>query len=208
MKTRRPKAFSLLEVVAAIGVFAVGMIAVLGLFTPTAKSVGEIADADASSKVASAVRTKLQSLGPAALVPLLKNAKASGHELTEADARPDYDLTKDPQLLFVSRDGTKVGLYNDPIWIDPVTRQPSDLEKFFEVALIRNDALSPVAADAAVPPPLLYAYTARVRWPAFVPDSTPGNLRRAVQAGANPTGAVRFDHGLKHVLFFSGTVTR
>ena len=113
MKTRRPKAFSLLEVVAAIGVFAVGMIAVLGLFTPTAKSVGEIADADASSKVASAVRTKLQSLGPAALVPLLKNAKASGHELTEADARPDYDLTKDPQLLFVSRDGTNMFDYFD-----------------------------------------------------------------------------------------------
>lgn len=185
------------------------MIAVLGLFTPVAKSVGGITDADASAKVADTLRAKLQSLGPAGVVPLLKNSKSGGgHELTDNDLKTDYDLSKDAQLLFASRDGTKIGPYNDPVWIDPTTRQPSDAEKFFEIALIRNDTLSPVAAEApdAAAPPLVYAYTARVRWPAYVPDST--NARRAVQAGANPTGVVRFDHSLKQVLFFTGTVTR
>jgi type II secretory pathway pseudopilin PulG len=206
MRTGKTIAFSLIEVVAAVGVFAVGMVAVLSLFTPVAKSIGSVADADASAKVADLVRMKLQTLGPSGLVPLLKNAKSSGHELTDADAKSDYDLTKDAQLLFASRDGTKIGLYSDSVWIDPSTRQPSDVEKFFEIALIRNETLSPVAADSATPPPIVYAYTARVRWPAFVPDAT--NARRAVQAGANPSGTVRFDHSLKQVLFFSGTVTR
>ena len=201
-------AFSLIEVVAAIGVFAVGMVAVLGLFTPVAKSVSGVADADASTKVADVLRTRLQGLGPAPVTPLLKNAKATGHELTDSDNKPDYDLTKEAQLLFASRDGTKIGLYNDPIWNDPTTRQPSDAEKYFEIALIRNEAVSPVAADTATPPPIVYAYTARVRWPEFVPDSAPGNARRAVQTGANPTGTVRFDHSQKQVLFFTGCVMR
>lgn len=201
-------AFSLIEVVAAVGIFAVGMIAVLGLFTPVAKSVGAVADSDASAKVADLLRTRLQALGADGLVPLLKKAKASGHELTDSDASPAYDITKDAQLLFASRDGTKIGFYNDPIWIDPLTRRPSDLEKFFEIALIRNETLSPVDADTATPPPLLYAYTARLRWPAFVPDSTPGNTRLAIPMGSNPTAAVRFDHSQKQVLFFTGSVAR
>jgi len=198
----------LIEVVAAVGIFAIGMIAVLGLFTPVAKSVGGVADADASAKVADLLRTKLQALGSDGLTPLLKKAVAGGHELTVTDAKSDYDITKDPQLLFASRDGTKVGLYSDPIWNDPVTRRPSDLEKFFEIALIRNETLSPAAGDAATPPPIVYAYTARLRWPAFVADATPGNARLALPFGFNPSGAVRFDHSQKQVLFFTGTVTR
>jgi prepilin-type N-terminal cleavage/methylation domain-containing protein len=205
---RRRRAFSLIEVVAAVGIFAVGMIAVLGLFTPVAKSVGNVADSDASAKVADLLRLKLQTLGPDGLIPLLKNAKAAGHELTDADAKADYNIITDTQLLFASRDGTKIGGYADPIWIDPATRQPTDLEKFFEIALIRNEALSPVAGDTATPLPLVYAYTARVRWPAFVPDATPGNTRRALPTGANPTGTVRYDHSSKQVLFFTGTVMR
>jgi prepilin-type N-terminal cleavage/methylation domain-containing protein len=206
---RHRRAFSLIEVVAAVGIFAIGMVAVLGLFTPVAKSVGGVADADASAVVADLLRTKLQALGPAGVIPLLKNAKTGGgHELTDADAKTDYDITKDPQLLFASRDGTKIGAYNDPVWIDPATRQPSDLDKFFEIALLRNDTLSPAAADAADPAPLVLAYTARLRWPAFVADSTPGNTRRALPAGSNPTGTIRFDHSQKQVLYFTGSVVR
>ena len=200
--------FSLIEVVAAVGIFAIGMIAVLGLFTPVAKSVGSLADADASAKVSDLLRAKLQSMGTDAVIPLLKNSKAGGHDLTSTDAKPDYDIRTDVQLLFASRDGTKIGSYSDTVWNDPVTRQPSDLDKFFEIALIRNETLSPVASDTATPPPLVLAYTARIRWPAFTPDATPGNRRLALPTGANPTGTVRFDHSQKQVLFFAGSVTR
>lgn len=208
---RHRRAFSLLEVVAAIGIFAIGMVAVIGLFAPVAKSVGGTADAEAAANVADLLRSRLQGMGISAATLLLKSSTAKSHELTDADAKPDYDITKDAQLLFASRDGTRIGGYNDPVWRDPVTLQPSDTGKFFEIALVRNETLSPVPvsdADPAPPPPLVLAYTARIRWPAFVPDATPTNSRRALPAGFNPSGAVRFDHSQKQAVFFAGSVTR
>lgn len=198
----RRRAFSLLEVVAAIGIFAVGMVAVIGLFAPVAKSVGDTADAEAAANVADLLREKLQGRGLPATAALLKNSTEKSHELTVADAKPDYDITKDTQLLFASRDGTKIGAYADALW------GGIDTEKFFEIALIRNETLSPVSADTATPPPIMLAYTARIRWQAFVPDATPTNLRRALPAGFNPTGTVRFDHGQKRSIFLAGTVTQ
>lgn len=202
------RAFSLLEVVAAVGIFAIGMVAVIGLFAPVAKSVGDTADAEAAANVADLLRGKLQALGVPAVTLLLKSATAKSHELVDADAKSDYDIRTDLRLLFASRDGTKIGSYADPVWIDPATRQPSDVEKFFEIALVRNETLSPVAADTAAAPPLVLAYTARIRWPAFVPDATPTNQRHALPLGFNPTGTVRFDHSQKQALFLAGTVTR
>lgn len=205
---RHCRAFSLLEVVAAVGIFAIGMVAVIGLFAPVAKSVGNTADAEAAANVADLLRGRLQGMGISAAALLLKNSTAKSHELVDADAKPDYDITKDAQLLFASRDGTKIGGYADPIWIDPATRQPSDVDKFFEIALMRNETLSPLVADTATPPPLVLAYTARIRWQAFVPDATPTNQRHALPLGFNPSGTVRFDHSQKQSLFLAGTVTR
>jgi hypothetical protein len=51
----------------------------------------------------------------------------------------------------------------------------------------------------------LLAYTARVRWPAFVPLA---GSTTAIQVGANPGTSVPFDHSQKQVMFFSGAVTR
>ena len=199
-------AFSLIEVLAAVGIFAVGMFAVLGLLTPVAKSVGDVADADASAKVSESLRAFLKARGVDALTPLLKNSNAKGHELTDADAKTDYDITKDAQLIFASRDGVKIGLYGDPVWIDPSSKRPVDTDKFFEIALIRNEAISPNAtADKTA---AVVGYTARIRWPAFTPDATPGNTRLALPTGANPTGTVRFDHSSKQATYCSGAVTR
>ena len=44
----------------------------------------------------------------------------------------------------------------------------------------------------------------RIRWPAFVALSGAG----AQQVGANPAGAVRFDHSSKLSLFVAGAVKR
>jgi hypothetical protein len=88
-------------------------------------------------------------------------------------------------------------------------RAMANADKFFEIELIRNESLSPKppaeAPDPAPAPPLLLAYTMRIRWPSFLPG--PGGT--AVQVGANPSGgAVTFDHSKKQVLFFTGTISR
>ncbi len=214
---RARAAFSLIEVIVAIGIFAIGMVAIIGLFAPVARSVADTADADRAARVADALRLKLRSLPLDYIAKqLLKTGTSSGHPLTQADARSDYQLSTDTQLLFASSDGTKIGTYADPIWIDPTTRRNSDREKFFEIALIRNETLSPppststnaAGATVTVSPDdtaAFLAYTARFRWPAYIGD---GTATGTLQFGANPSGPVRFDHGKKSVLFFSGTVAR
>jgi type II secretory pathway pseudopilin PulG len=208
-------AFSLLEVVVAVGVFAIGIVAILALFAPAAKSVSANAEAEAAAAVAQALAADLQrrvvSADPdpfAAVTALLKKSTAAGgHELTADNARADYDIARDPQLLFANRDGTKIGTFADTtVWGTP----NSNREKFFEIALIRNETLSPPADPAADPPvnpdatAAFIAYTARIRWPAFVALSGAG----AQQVGANPAGAVRFDHSSKLSLFVAGAVQR
>jgi prepilin-type N-terminal cleavage/methylation domain-containing protein len=209
---RRGRGFNLLEVVAAVGIFAIGMVAVLALFAPVATSVTGLADAEAATKVSEALRAQLQSIRPdpvGAVALLLKSSTTTGHQLTTDNANPNYDISKDTQLLFASRDGTKLAAYGDALWTIATgtnTRpHPSDLEKFFEITLIRNEAISPndPTLDASA---LVLAYTVRVRWPAFVPDPT--NARDAVIFGSNTGGNVRFDYSQKGVLYFSGTVTR
>lgn len=211
----RRDAFSLLEVVVAIGIFAAGMLGVVALFTPVARSVSASADAEAAARVSDALKMKLQSMPFLEVTALLKVSNGARHALTDTDARSDYNPATDAQILFASRDGGKVGTYSDPVWIDPVTNRNSDREKFFEIALIRNETLSPLVV--ATPPAegepapanpdataYLLAYTARVRWPAFVKQGGAG----AIQVGSNPAATLRFDHSSKQVLFFTGSVTR
>ncbi|MCX6951198.1 MAG: hypothetical protein NTV51_03300 [Verrucomicrobia bacterium] len=213
--TGRSSAFSLLEVVAAVGIFAIGMVAVVGLFAPVAKSVSNLADTEAATNVAGLLSDHLRRQPFLDVAALLKvSTGANTHQLTDADNAPNStaaDPTKDTQLLFASRDGTKIGAYNDPVWAN------LDVEKYFEIALIRREEVSPTPttttdADGVVTvnnpdsAAAFLAYTARVRWPAFVPDAT--STRRALPAGYNPSGNLRFDNSLKQVFFFSGTVPR
>src|SRR5688572_30724993 len=54
--------FSLLEVVAAVAIFAIGMVAVLGLFAPVAKSISTVSDSEAAARVADGVKARLRNL--------------------------------------------------------------------------------------------------------------------------------------------------
>ena len=67
----RRTAFSLIEVVAAVGIFAIGMVAVIGLFAPVAKSVGSLADAEAATNVAGLLTARLQGQDIAAVGKLM-----------------------------------------------------------------------------------------------------------------------------------------
>lgn len=209
-------AFSLIEVVAAVAIFAVGMVAMLGLFAPVTKSVATVGDAEAAARVADAVRARLAALPFDTAVSLIQTPGNVRKNDGDGAYNPN-DGTKHPYVLFGKLNG-EVGVYDRaevrPNWRDANNQIVANADKFFEIDLIRNETLSPlpkapaegegpVVAPAPVP---FVAYTIRVRWPAFIPQPAGG----AVQVGANPGagGPVPFDHSRKQVLFFTGVIRR
>ncbi len=208
-------AFSLLEVVAAVGVFAIGMVGVISLLAPVTKSIASVAEAEAAARVADAVRARVQALGFDRGVTLIQDIAT----VRKNDADPAYNPNAGaahPQVLFGKLTG-EVAFYDATAktWRDydysanvasaaasgPVQRTLADVDKFFEIDLIRNETLSPKANDATAP---MIAYVIRVRWPAFVATSA----TTAVQSGQSSGSQVPFDQSKKQVLFLTGTLQR
>lgn len=54
------KAFSLVEVVVAVGVFGIAVVALLGVLTATGKTVGDLSDSDAAAKLAANVESEMR----------------------------------------------------------------------------------------------------------------------------------------------------
>ncbi|MBI4623278.1 MAG: hypothetical protein HY736_08680 [Verrucomicrobia bacterium] len=198
-------AFSLLEVVAAVAIFTVGMVAVLGLFAPITSSVASVTYAEAAARVADAIRARLKLLPFDTAVALIQDVATV--RANDADGRYDpNDGAKHPAVVFGRLNG-EVGIY-DPAegrksWRDSADRVIANADKFFEIDLIRNEQLSPRGNDATA---AMVAFNVRIRWPAFQASSSGA----AVQVGANPGGGgpVPFDHSKKQVLFFTGYITR
>jgi len=190
-----------------VAIFAIGMVGVLGMFAPVAKSVSTVADAEAAARVAEAVRARLQALPYDQALALIQEPADVRRKDGDGAYNPN-DGTMHPAVLFGRLSGD-VGIYNPAegrmAWYGssvPTPQRMPDTEKFFEIELIRNEALTPKADDATA---AMVAYTMRVRWPAFVMTSP----TTAVQFGQNPAGgAVPFDHGRKQVLFFTGSIMR
>jgi prepilin-type N-terminal cleavage/methylation domain-containing protein len=199
--------FSLLEVVAAVAIFAVGMVAVLGLFAPVAKSISTVSDSEAAARVADGIKARLRNLPFDLALSLIQEVDDVRRNDGDGAYNPN-DGTRHPAVLFGKLSGD-VGIYDAAegrrAWYDssvPTPQRMTDAEKFFEIDLIRNDTLSPKSGDATA---AMVAYTMRVRWPAFVMTSP----TTAVQSGQNPAGgAVPFDHSRKQVVFFTGAIMR
>lgn len=207
-----PAAFTLLEVVAAVAVFAVGAVGVAALMAPVARTVGTSSDLEAAARVVEALRAKLHTMPTAEALALLKKSNGTQrHELTDADQRADYNPAADAQILYANRDGSKIGTYASSVWFASGRNQ--DVEKYFEIALIRNEALSPLPSSPTeeLPSPPnpddtapVIAYVARLRWPAFIRQSA----TTAVQSADNAGGLVRYDHSMKQSFFVTGTIQR
>jgi type II secretory pathway pseudopilin PulG len=152
----RAAAFSLVEVVVAIGIFAIAIVSVIGLLVPIRNSVAEVASSDDASRLAAVIQSQVQALGFSALA--------------RTDATPaGQDFLNSPPAdgIYASRDGTKVGRGNDTTkWGSPV----SNAEKYFKVELIRNTTLSPDTAANDTSAGSL-AFTIKLTWPAFVGDT-------------------------------------
>lgn len=208
---RGPAGFSLIEVIAAVVIFAIGMISVLGLYGPLTKSVAAVGETDAAARVADAVRSRLRMLPFEQALALVQDPSAVARKDADGAYNPN-DGARYPAVMFARADG-EVGIYdaaqNRRAWFTSTGARLLDADKAFELDLVRNEALSPKpVADAATgvtPAELHVAYTLRVRWPAFV-QTAPGV---AVQGGQNTSGGpVPFDHGRKGVVYFPGVISR
>lgn len=133
--------FSLVEVVVAVGIFALAIVGVIGLLVPTSKSITDVSDSDAASRVISAVQSGLQRAGYTSV----KDSLVANH------------------LFYASKDGSKVGADSSAVWSGV-----SNQEKHFEFRLLRNTALSPVANDDTAG---FLAFTIELKWPAFAPNA-------------------------------------
>jgi hypothetical protein len=180
------------------------MIAVLGLYGPVTKSVTAVTETEAAARVADAVRARLQSLHFNTALALVQERSAVRTKDGDGAYNPN-DGTKYPAVMFGKLNG-EVGIYdgaeNRKQWYDARNAVVSNADKYFEIDLIRNDAISPPSADATAP---VVAYTMRVRWPAFVLTSPTTAVQSAQNTGG---GSVSFDHGRKQVLFFAGAIAR
>jgi len=140
---RTPAAFSLVEVVIAIGICAIAVIGVVALVGPMSRAIAGVGDARAASRVIGAVQSGLQA--------------------TPFSTVGSYLANRD--LLYASRDGERFGPYLSPIWNDLGASQTArDRAKFFEIKLLPNDTL--------VAPPGAVIFTLRLRWPAYSADGT------------------------------------
>jgi type II secretory pathway pseudopilin PulG len=197
---RGSAAFSLIEVVAAVAIFSISMVALLGLYTPIAQSVTHSNEAEAAARLTDALLSRLQLLPFDDVTALLK----SNAQLQAQDARGNYNPNdgSDARVIFATVGG-EAGIYDSArkAWIDSTGRLMPDREKFFEIALVRNDTLSPLASDDVA---AFVAFNCRVRWPVFRPNAAGGGI----QVGANQAGSVTQDHSRQQVLFFSGAVSR
>lgn len=193
---RQKQAFSLVEVVVAVGIFALAIVGVIGLLSPTNKAIADVTDSDNATRVVNAVQAELQriastSTGWATFTtsttpPRLLRLSS---EIATDDANTSFNYSSPSSLyiLFASKDGSKIGVYNSTVWdvAGLTTQKQKDANKFFEIALIRNwdstasTGLSDPTKDSSAG---FLAYTMRIRWPVFLPDGTQfkGNAQKSV----------------------------
>jgi prepilin-type N-terminal cleavage/methylation domain-containing protein len=152
--------FSLIEVVVAVGIFAVAISIVIGLLVPTVNSVNNTIDTNTANRLSSAINAKLQSLGYSGVQPLLYTASTNPNTVSLTDAN----------LLFASKTGEQVGTSTDPVWGGTT----NNAAKYFEIMLVHtpNAVLSAPDSSPATSAISFVMFTVRVTWPAYLPDSS------------------------------------
>ena len=178
-------AFTLAEVVIAVGIFTVGIVVVLGLFPPIAESARYSREAGSAVDAVELLFSRLRSEPMPVVAGYLKTAD----EFLRDEERPDYDPLLDDRMFHASREGDWVGRRNEPGPGGGVA------DGYFEMMLIRNEELSPARNDDTAG---WLAFNVRVRWPAF-----PG------AAGGDGSAVTRkMDPGLIQMLVFARSVRR
>jgi hypothetical protein len=182
--------FSLIEVVAALGIFSVAIIMVIAMMTNGLQTETAIIDRSTANRLVGAINTKLASLG----YDVVQGTDDTNKRLPWVPSTGLlFDDTQDPnasgidttsagsKVLFANKTGDKVGTYTDPIWGGTGN---NNAEKYFEVMLVRcsnpGKLLSPDRDPSSPTADTLLAassvtFYVRVSWPAYSADGTPSN---------------------------------
>lgn len=146
------RAFSLVEVVVAVGIFAIAVISVIGLLAPINQSIADVQDGDDASRVAQAIQAELQKVTFSQVQGFI-----SGNTVLYASRTGDIVAPESgvPNKWDVDGSGT-------------VTDDEHAL-KFFEIELELDSNLSPSGTNAAYDRGYL-AFTIQMRWPGYSAD--------------------------------------
>lgn len=150
-------AFSLIEVVVALGIFAIAIVGVLGLLSPTTGLVSETIDSGTASRLADTVNAEVERAGYDTVRGLL----LLGSEL-------DDDGRIVANRLLANRAGDVIASQNQLTGNQSLLLQA---DRFFEIVLVRNEVLSPNTAANDSTAGFL-AFSVRVTWPTQVADGT------------------------------------
>lgn len=152
------RGFSLVEVVVAVGIFALAIVGVIGLLAPSIKAVSEIADTNVAARLAQNIQMELENYGFAPVV-------------TATD--PNGSLKK--IQLVATKDGLRVVRSNGttpiPADNDPVTGTPPGIaaaDRYYLVEVTQFPAGNTLAYTAANNPGFV-ALSVRVLWPYKLP---------------------------------------
>jgi type II secretory pathway pseudopilin PulG len=158
--------FSLVEVVVAVGIFAIAIVSVVGLVAAISRSVGEVTESDDGSRLVTNLQSKLQDVPFSALRSYMGDVTGK-----PANAR-----------IYASRDGSRVGRGDEiSVWDADANGTISASEnalKYFLIEMQSNDSLSPAANDGSAG---FLAFNVRLIYPAHlgngnaVTDSTQQN---------------------------------
>jgi len=140
-------AFSLVEVVIAVGVAAVSIVGVVALYRPVVQAVSEVREIDAAERTVNAIESAWHPRGFSEVV----------------------DAVETGRRYFASRSGDLIGTTDDPVWnvLGP-TVQERDAGKAYEFVFLRNGVLSPPGALH----PGSVVVTLHLAWPAYRADGT------------------------------------
>lgn len=166
----RTHAFNLVEVVVALGIFAVAILAVVGLMAPVSKMMSETLDNNTASRLTSAIDLKLASLGYEGLV----NGTPSTYSKPLLTIPPVNFASDTLTVLYANKAGDKIALGTDPVWNN------SNSEKYYEILVILNTTITTniqqlKTFDSGMVGAVVCIV--RVTWPAYLPDGTGPTIR-------------------------------
>jgi hypothetical protein len=142
------------EVVVSVGIFAVAIVGIIGLFAPTTKNVAAVADSDSSTRAVAAIQSYLKE----------KASTSAGFTALQTALGNDTNTTGTDYVYYVTKGGDKVVNRRTDVSADTIIPLA---DRFFEFSVIRNATLSPVAdKDTAG----FLAFTINLRWPAYQPN--------------------------------------
>lgn len=147
------RAFSLVEVIVALGIFSVGIAVTLRLFAGISESIRLTGETETGIRAAETLMGRLRAR------PFREVASGliTEEEFQGMDSGRRSGRATDRRLFFADPKAGRIGPDEDSVWIG------HEKEKYFEIALVRDERLSPPAKDEQT---ACLVFTACIRWPA------------------------------------------